>query len=45
MTYRKNVGECKDIENDFYTNDTPNDELESEIYKGSWRCSKRVCCI
>ena len=31
MRYRKAVGECKDIENDFYANDAPNDDLESEI--------------
>jgi hypothetical protein len=31
MRYRKIVGEWKDIENDFYINDSPNDDLESEI--------------
>jgi hypothetical protein len=25
--YRKAVGEYKDIENDFYSNDSPNDDL------------------
>jgi hypothetical protein len=25
---RKTVGECKDIKNDFYANDPPNDDLE-----------------
>jgi hypothetical protein len=29
MIYRKTVGEWKDIENDLYANDTPNDDLES----------------
>jgi len=29
----------KNIESDFYANESPNDDLESEIYKGSWRCS------
>jgi hypothetical protein len=29
--YRKVVGELKDIESDFYGNDSPNDDLESEI--------------
>ena len=27
----KLLGEWKDIENDFYANDSPNDNLESEI--------------
>jgi len=27
----KTVGKWKDIESDFYTNDSPNDDLESEI--------------
>lgn len=31
MRYRKAVGEGKDIESDFYGNDSPNDDLESEI--------------
>ena len=31
MRYRKTVGEWKDIESGFYTNDSPNDDLESEI--------------
>jgi hypothetical protein len=31
MRYRKTVGERKDIENDFYANDSSNDDLESEI--------------
>jgi hypothetical protein len=31
MGYRKAVGEWKYIENDFYANDSPNDDLESEI--------------
>jgi hypothetical protein len=29
--YRKNIGEWKDIENDFYANGSQNDELENEI--------------
>jgi hypothetical protein len=28
---RKVVGKCKDIENDFYVNNSPNDDLESKI--------------
>jgi len=31
MRYRKNVGEIKDTQRDFYANDSPNDDLESEI--------------
>jgi hypothetical protein len=31
VRYRKTVGERKDIESDFYVNDSPNDDLESEI--------------
>ena len=31
MRYRKTVGEWKNIERDFYVNDSPNDDLESEI--------------
>ena len=31
MRYRKTVEKWKDIENDFYANDSPNDDLESEI--------------
>jgi len=31
MRYRKIVVESKDIESDFYANDSPNDDLESEI--------------
>ena len=40
MRYRKTTREWKDIENDFYANGSPNDDLESEIQKGSLRCSK-----
>jgi hypothetical protein len=29
--YKKAVGEYKDIENDFYSNDSPNDDLESRF--------------
>jgi hypothetical protein len=29
--YRKTIGECKDIESDFYVNDSSNDDLKSEI--------------
>jgi hypothetical protein len=28
---KKNVGEWKDIKSDFYANDSPNDDLESEL--------------
>jgi hypothetical protein len=35
MSYRKTVGEIKDIQSDFYINDSPNDDLESEILKDS----------
>ena len=38
--YRKVVREYINIENDFYSNDSLNDNLESKFYKGSWRCSK-----
>jgi hypothetical protein len=31
MRNEKTIGESKDIENDFYTNDSPNDDLDSEI--------------
>jgi hypothetical protein len=31
MGYKKAVGEWKDIENDFYTNESLNIDLESEI--------------
>jgi hypothetical protein len=31
----------KDIENDFYANDSSNHDLESEIYKGSWSWKRR----
>ena len=34
--YRKTVGEYKDIENDFYSNDSGNDDLESTFQKGSF---------
>jgi hypothetical protein len=33
--YRKVVGGWKDIDNDFYTNDFPNDDLDSEFKKNS----------
>ena len=29
--YRKIVGEWKDIKSDFYANDSPNDDLKSEL--------------
>jgi hypothetical protein len=29
--YRKTVGEWKDIKNDFYANDSPNDDLKGEL--------------
>jgi len=38
-TYREAVGGWKDIESDFYSNGSPNDDLESEFKKDSWRCS------
>ena len=31
--YRKTVGEWKDIENDFYANGSPNDDLERERFR------------
>jgi hypothetical protein len=31
MKFSKTVGKCKNIESDFYTNDSPNDDLESKI--------------
>jgi hypothetical protein len=31
MRYGKTVRESKDIENDFYVNDSPNNNLDSEI--------------
>jgi hypothetical protein len=31
MRYRKTIGERKDLESDFYANDSPNNNLESEI--------------
>jgi hypothetical protein len=31
MRYQKTVGELKDIENDFYANDSLNDNLDIEI--------------
>ena len=31
MRFNKNVGKYKNIENDFYANDSPNSDLESEI--------------
>lgn len=39
MRYRKTVGQWKDIGNDLYANDTPNDDLESGFQNDSWRCS------
>jgi hypothetical protein len=35
MRYRKTVGEWKNKENDFYANDSLNNDLESKIWKGS----------
>ena len=34
--YRKAVGEYKNMENDIYSNDSPNDDLESTFWKSSW---------
>jgi len=31
MRFSKTVGKLKNIENDFYANSFPNDDLESEI--------------
>jgi hypothetical protein len=31
MRFSKTVGDGKDIESDFYANDSPNDDLESKI--------------
>jgi hypothetical protein len=36
--YRKLVGGCN-IASHFYSNESPNDDLESEFKKDSWRCS------
>ena len=38
--YRKVVREWKYIENEFYAEDSPNYNLESEIYKDSLKCIK-----
>jgi len=35
--YRKAVGELKYMESNFYAKGSPNNNLESEIYKASWR--------
>ena len=38
--YIKDVGRYKDIENDFYSNDSPHDDSESKfLERHSWRCS------
>jgi hypothetical protein len=34
IRYTKAVGEYKDIENNFYSNGSPNDNLESTFWKG-----------
>jgi len=31
LAYRKVVGKYRDIENDFYSNNSPNDNLESRF--------------
>jgi hypothetical protein len=31
MSYKKVVGGYKDIENDFYSNNSPNDDLKSKF--------------
>jgi hypothetical protein len=31
MRYRKTIGERKDLKSDFYANDSPNNNLKSEI--------------
>jgi len=38
--YTKAVEEYKDIENDFYSNDSLNNDLKSRFYKSSRRCSE-----
>ena len=43
--YRKTVGECKHIEDDFFAQGSSNDNLDSEIKKSSWRCSNDTFCI
>ena len=40
--YRKIVGKWKHIKSNFYAKESPNDNLESEIQKDSWRCSQRA---
>jgi hypothetical protein len=40
--YRKTDGKQKDIESDFYANDSPNNNLDSEIQKSCWSCSTTI---
>jgi hypothetical protein len=37
---RKTAGQRKYI--DFYANSSPNDDLENELYRDSWRCSNNA---
>ena len=39
MNIQRAVGKDKDMENDFHSDDSPNDNLESRLWKSSWRCS------
>jgi hypothetical protein len=43
--YTETVGEWKGIESDFYSNGSPNEDLESEFKKDSWRCSNAFSLI
>ena len=36
IRYRRAVRKDKDIKNDFHSNDSPNDNLESRFWKSSW---------
>jgi hypothetical protein len=42
VRYKKVVGGYNDIENDFYLNDFPNDDLENKFHKDSWRRSSTI---
>jgi hypothetical protein len=42
IKYRKFVVEWKDLEKDFYSNDSLNNDLESEFKKDSWRWSNQT---
>ena len=40
--YRVAIVVYKDIESDFYSNDSPSDDLDNKLWKDGWRCSKAV---